>query len=418
VVWIYITFFALIFLSAVFSASETAFTSLSPVQVFRLSSSKNPSKRLAHKLHQQVDLLITTILICNNLVNISATVFSTVIIIETYGESALTVGTAVLTLIIILFGEVVPKQAAISYNEAIASLVAFPLYLLMKVFYPVTWTISRLGDLFVFFLGGRRTREISLESILMMVRAAEQRGLLFVGQDRIVKNVFRSQTITVKSVMTHRTLMFSLNQNLKVGEAISRAMEEGYSRIPLYKSHPEEITGILFLKDLIQKHLKGENQLPLMRLMKPPLFIPESRKVNLAFWDMQAKNQSLAIVLDEYGGVAGLVTREDLLEEIFGEMYDEDEVAHDQFIQKREDGSYLVSGITPLAFLADYFKMPMEAERVTTFGGLLLQLAGKVPVEGDEIPTVFGKAIIQEMGRHRVVSAVLIPITEVTKLSP
>lgn len=409
VIWIYSTFVVLIVLSALFSASETAFTSLSPVQVIKLANSKNPAKRLAARLHAQVDTLITTILISNNLVNISATVVSTVIVLETYGESALTAGTAFVTLVIILFGEVIPKQVAISHNEFFAATVALPLYLIMKVLFPMVWVVSRVSDAFLILFGGRRRRDLSLEGILIMVRAAQQRGLLGVGQDRVVKNLFTSHAVTVRSVMTHRTLMFRLNQKLKVREALPKALEEGYSRIPVYKDHPEEITGVVLLKDLFQQHYQGNADVPLYRLMMEPFFLPESRKVSQAFWDMQARNQSLAIVLDEYGGVSGLVTREDLLEEFFGEMYDEDEVVHEQLIQTLPDGTHLVLGMTPLRVLSEVLKIPDVHDRVTTFGGLLLQLAGHIPTPGEEITTPFGRAVVREVARHRVISAVLIP---------
>ncbi len=416
--WIYLAFCLLLVLSGVFSAAETAFTSLSPVQVIKLSQSKNPTKRLAARLHGQVDVLITTILIANNLVNISATVLSTLIILENFGDNALTAGTAVLTLLIILFGEVIPKQVAISHNEFLVSVMALPIFAFMKLLYPLSWLVSRLGDMFLFIFGGRRRREISLEGILIMIRAAQQRGLLGVEQDRIVKNVFSTQTTTVRSVMTHRTVMFSLSQKLRVEEALPRALEEGYSRIPLYRDHPEEISGVVLLKDLVSHYLKGNRNWPLHRIMKEAYFLPESRKVSQAFWDMQAKNQGLAIVLDEYGGVAGLVTREDLLEEFVGEMYDEDEVIHEQLIKPLADGTYTILGMTPLHVLADFFKVGFSVERVHTFGGLLLQISGRVPVVGEEISTPFGRAVVREMERHRVLSALLIPEGRVANLTP
>lgn len=416
--WLYLAFALLLVLSGIFSASETAFTSLSPVQVIKLSQSKNPAKRLAARLQSQVDVLITTILIGNNLVNISATVLSTLIILENFGENALTVGTALLTLLIILFGEVVPKQVAISYNEFLVGLVAVPIYVFMKILFPLSWLVARLGDFFLFLLGGRRRRELSLEGILMMIRAAQQRGLLGVGQDRIVRNVFSTQTTTVRSVMTHRTLMFSLSQKLRVEQALPQALEEGFSRIPLYRDHTEEISGVVLLKDLASHYLNGNKTWPLYRIMKEAYFIPESRKVSQAFWDMQARNQGLAIVLDEYGGVAGLVTREDLLEEFFGEMYDEDETIHEQFIQPLGDGTYSILGMTPLSALSDQFKIPFTPDRVHTFGGLLLQISGRVPAVGEEISTPFGRAVVREMGRHRVVSALLIPEGVVANLTP
>lgn len=409
VIWIYSTFVVLVLLSGLFSASETAYTSLSPVQVIKLANSKNLAKRLAARLHSQVDALITTILISNNLVNISATVVSTVIVLETYGESALTAGTAFVTLVIILFGEVIPKQVAISHNEFFAATVALPLYLIMKVLFPLVWLVSRVSDTFLILFGGRRRRDLSLEGILIMVRAAQQRGLLGAGQDRVVKNLFTSHAVTVRSVMTHRTLMFRLNQKLKVREALPKALEEGYSRIPVYKDHPEEITGVVLLKDLFQQYHQGNGEAPLHRFMMEPFFLPESRKVSQAFWDMLAKNQSLAIVLDEYGGVSGLVTREDLLEEFFGEMYDEDEVVHEQLIQTLPDGTHQVLGMTPLRVLSEFLKIPYVHERVTTFGGLLLQLAGHIPAPGEEITTPFGRAVVREVARHRVISAILIP---------
>lgn len=411
-------FLALLVLSGMFSAAETAYTSLSSLQVMRMAQGRNPASRLAARLHQRLDLLITTILIGNNLVNIAATVLSTLLVLRVLDASFLTMATAALTLVIILFGEVLPKQVAITNNEALAALTAVPLALLVRALYPISWTVSRLAVLAIRLSGGKRKADVTLEGILMMVRAAEQRGLVGTGQDRIVRNVFRTQSAPVKSVMTHRTQVFALSQGLKVQEAVPLAMKEGFSRIPVYRDNLEIITGVVLLKDLVRHYLAGQLEVPLHRLMKEPIFIPESRKIGQALFDMLNKNYSLAVVLDEYGGLAGIVTREDLLEEVFGEMYDEDEAIPEQLIQPLGSGEVRILGSTPLHLVEEYFQTSLKGERVHTFGGYLIQAAGRVPVEGEWVDTPLGKVQVQAMSRHRVLSAVLIPHERVTKLAP
>ncbi len=403
-----LVFFGLLLvLSAFFSASETAFTSLTPTQVLRFSHSRNPTLRLAARLHDQLDVLITTVLIGNNLVNIGASVLATWITLFYFSEDFLAFGTGLITLLVLIFGEVTPKQVAIARNEPIVIFAAIPLAILMYLFFPFSWLLSRIAEFVVRISGGKRIREITLEGILMMVKAAEQRGMLGIEQKKIVSNVFRIQDVPVKAVMTHRTDVFCMNQNLNAKEALTQAMEEGYSRIPLFKDHPETITGILILRDLISTVLSTEPSLPLHRLMKEPFFVPESRKVRQVMLDFQKTNQNIAIVLDEYGGLAGVVTREDLIEEVFGEIYDEDETVKEQMIQPLENGEALILGLTPIHMVEEFTKLSLGLERVATFSGYLTQLAGKMPLVGDVFNSPMGKITIKEMGRHRVYAAVL-----------
>ncbi len=402
-----ILFVILLILSGVFSATETAFTSLSVVQIQELASEKGKKGQMVKFLSKRPDILLTTILIVNNLVNIAASAIVSNVTIQTFGSQALAVSTGLLTLVILIFAEVTPKQIAIVHNEAIALYMAYPVRLVSWILLPVIKFIGLISSLITHLVGGEK-KKISLDGILYMVSIAERQGVVETYETRMIKNVFRFNDTQVQAIMTHRTEVFSLNKNTSIGEALLLISEKGYSRIPVYNEDVEEIIGIVLVKNLMANFHAGKSNLELKEIMLNPLYISETRKVNELFYTLKNQKLNLAVVMDEYGGLAGIVTMEDITEELFGELYDEHEKHQRDKIILLRDGRYRLMGETTIHQIEDRLGLELPSGKYSqTLAGYLVEYLGSIPVKNQLIKTPFGEFTIESVKRNRINSVIL-----------
>lgn len=394
----------LLFLSAFFSSIETAFTSLSLMQIQDLKTRYKKRGPIVEELYNQPGKLLTTILIANNLANISISVISSAITIQLFGSSLLGLTTAVLTMVILMFGEILPKHIAIKNNEAICINTARIIKILSLLFLPVIKFINGFTALFI--RHGKNTKRdyFTPDSILHMVKHAEHTGKIENYKTKMLQSVLRFSDISVHSIMTHRQEVFSLNENLSVKQALSPVIDSGFSRIPVYNENPEIITGIVLTKNLTCTAAIGNQETILAELLSPPVFIPETWNIHRVFLKLKEEFLNIGIVLDEYGGLSGIVTMEDLVEEIIGELYDEHEELDEAKIQKsRQDGWYDISGDTPIHLLEEIHGTPIDHDRNSeTAGGYVLQQLSALPVTGQRIETKIGIFVIHSMHKKRV----------------
>lgn len=402
-----ILFIILLIFSAVFSATETAFTSLSIVQIQELASGYNKKGRMVKFLSKRPDILLTTILIVNNLVNIAASSLVANMTIRIFGSQALAISTGLLTLIVLIFAEVTPKQIAIVHNEAIALYMAYPVRWVSWILLPVIKFIGLISSLITHFVGGEK-KKLSLDGILYMVSIAERQGVVETYETRMIKNVFRFNDTQVQAIMTHRTEVFSLNKNTSVGEALIQISEKGYSRIPVYNEDVEEIIGIVLVKNLMANFHAGKSNLELKDIMLKPLYISETRKVNELFYTLKNQKLNIAVVMDEYGGLAGIVTMEDITEELFGELYDEHERHERDKITLLRDGRFRLMGETTIHQIEDRLGLDLPTGKYAqTLAGYLVEYLGNIPVKNQIIETPFGTFTIESVRRNRINSVIL-----------
>ncbi len=399
----------LLILSAVFSATETAFTSLSISQIQELGSDYGKKGKMVRSLSKRTDILLTTILIGNNLVNISASAIVSSLTIELFGSYFLAFSTAALTLVILIFAEVTPKQIAIIHNEKIALFMAFPIKWLSWGLLPVIKLIGFISSLMTHMVGGEK-KKLSLDSILHMVSIAERQGVVETYETRMIKNVFRFNDTQVQAIMTHRTEVFSLEKNITIGEALIKISEKGFSRVPVYNEDPEEIIGIVLAKTLMANYHTGKGNLKLRDIMLKPLYISGTRKVNELFYTLKNQKLNIAIIMDEYGGLSGIVTMEDITEELFGELYDEHEQNRRDRISLLRDGSYRLMGETPVHQIEDSLGLEIPyGKNAQTVAGYLVEYLGSIPVKNQEIETPFGIFKVESIKRNRISSVILKP---------
>ena len=399
----------LLFLSAFFSASETAFTSLSFLQIRMLETDKGRTSKMAAAIAKNPELLLTTILIGNNIVNLSASAITTTYAISIWGNAGIGIATGILTFLILLFGEITPKQLAISYNTTVARLTAYPIKFLTIVLFPVVIIIKWISSLITRFFSHKKEKKLSFEGLMHVVDVAEDEGLVDEYETSLVQRVLHFSEATVKSIMTHRTEVFSLSADQTLREAFPQLVASGYSRIPVYQQTPEDVTGILLIRDVLAAVVDGRSDEAVSRFTIQPLFVPETKKVDDLLQEFKRDKIQIAVVLDEYGGLSGIVSLEDIIEQLFGEIYDEHESGAQERIQE-EGGSFLIQADTSMQQIDDELDIEIDrADISSTLAAFLIERLGTIPVAGDTLEVPFGTFTITSMKGKRIEAVRLVP---------
>ena len=376
--------------SAFFSSSETALTSLSPLKVAQIIKEDEKNAKYFYIWMNHPNKMLNTILIGNNVANIFASVLAGDIAMKLSGSSQLALTTAVMTIFILFFGEITPKTFAKHNAESFSKFSIRVLVFFYYLFYPFTYIMNVFVKGLIKLAGGSVDAEkplITEEELEFMINVSKDEGILEDQTKEMMHNIIDFKEITVKEIMVPRTEMVCIEINKSVSDLLDLIEEHEYSRIPAYEGRLDNIVGIIYIKDLIKK-LKEKNieHISLKEILKEAMFIPETKNIYHLFKEFQAKRVHVAIVIDEYGGVAGLVTMEDILEEIVGEIRDEyDEKEEDDLI-KVNDNKYVVDGGMDLDDFCEVLDIEKteDMEEYETVAGLVYDLADSIPEEGDE----------------------------------
>lgn len=403
VTWIQIAgLLVLLVLSGFFSGSETALTSLGKLRAKRIMTDlEGPRHRrfksgLQYWLDNSQDILIS-ILIGNNLVNILASALATVVATKLFmqifqiGNSlAWGSGTAVgvMTFLVLVFGEITPKSYAKDNPESFAAIILPPIIAFTKAIYPLIIFMRGITRLIVHLFGGELPNtktSITEEELKSLVLAGREEGTLEESELQMLHSVFEFDETVVREIMVPRTDIRALNVNASYRDTIDFARETGFSRIPVYDGKIDQIEGILNIKDLIiRENGDVDEGFNLRNIVRAAYFVPEAKKVNQLLTEFRRNQVHMAIVVDEYGGTSGLITMEDILEQIVGEIQDEYDDERDWAL-KIHDGTYLVDARIDLDDLVDRTDVELPDERYDSLGGMLVELMGKIPDEGEEI---------------------------------
>ena len=396
----------LLILSGVFSATETAYTSLSFVQLKTLENRKKRASKLAYKLALQRDMLITTVLVGNNVVNISVSALVTTFAIEFFSNRAVGYATGLLTLLILIFGEITPKQIALTHNMKIAILMAYPMRFLSIMLFPVVWVLRHFSYMITRLFASKAEPHITTEGVMHMVDAAEDEGLVDQYESDLMQRAIHFSETQVRTIMTHRTNVFCLSDTLTLREAFPSIVNSGFSRIPVFHGSAENIVGIALVRDILRAQLKKQMDKPLSSIMRNPIFVPEQMHLDDIFYLFKKDKLQQAIVLDEYGGFSGVVTMEDVAEQLFGELYDEHERRFPDRIVKQEQkpGTFLVMADTPFQQFLDELDLrdDQQRQKTSTVAAYLFDLIGDIPQEGELVQSTFGTFRIISMKGNRM----------------
>lgn len=369
----------LVAISACFSATETAFSSLNRVRLRNKAESGNQRAALALRLAEDYDRLLSTILIGNNVVNITATTVSTVLftrLLPVYGP---TVSTVVLTIVILIFGEISPKSMAKENAEYFAMLSARPLRVLIAVLRPVNFLFTQWKRLLTKLFHKQEDEGITEEELITMVDQAEDEGGLDQHESELIRAAIEFNDLEVEEILTPRVDVVAVEDTSNMDEIAKAFAESGYSRLPVYHEDIDDIVGVIHEKDFHTARYRGREEVKSM--ISPVLYTTGSTKISDLLRILQRKKAHMVIVVDEYGGTEGLVTLEDIVEELVGEIWDEHDEIIEQF-KKQEDGSYLISCSADLSDLFDLFSITGECDANTVSGWVMEQI-GRVPEEGD-----------------------------------
>jgi len=372
-------------LSAFFNAAETALVSLGKVRQRRLKE-RHPSVGVViERLTGNPDRLLSTLLIGNNLANTAASAAGTALAIEITPGHPVLAATVAVTVILLLFAEITPKVLASSFAEPVALVVARPLDFVARLATPLVKVLSLAPRAILWLLGGSRQvggGTIS-EDIKTMAVLGREEGSIGVDEQEIIHGAVEFGALTAGQIMVSRVDLLSLDLDLPREESIDLVIESGHSRIPVYRGSKDHINGVLQARDFLVAWRQGEAREGVEPFVRPPFFIPESMPVNTLFREFRARNERMAVVVDEYGGTAGIVTLEDVLGEIVGEVVGEDRDL--TLLAARRDGSVTVSGQIALDDLNAKAGLALPEEEFQTLSGLLVNQLGRVPYPGEEV---------------------------------
>ena len=388
-----------IVLSAYFSATETAFSSVNRIRLKSQQEKGDEKAGLVLRLLERYDKMLSTILVGNNLVNIMATAMATVIFVRLFGEDRGSgIATAVTTVVLLLFGEITPKSIAARFPERTAMLFAPSLRVAMIVLTPLTALFSLWKRLLSFLVKEGEDRSITEDELLTMVDVAEDEGGIGEQESTLLRNSIDFMDQEAQDILTPRVDIAGVEKGETKQEIAARFAETGYSRLPVYEGDLDHIVGILYQKDFYNKVYDGDGDVA--SIIRPVLFVSEHRDLGSLLREMQQKKMQIAVVLDEFGGTRGIVTMEDILEELVGEIWDEhDEIVNE--IEKVSDTEYLVMGGTNLEKLMDELERTTESDALTV-SGWVLEAAGHIPVKGEKLQIEECLVTVLEMDQRRV----------------
>ncbi len=397
-----------LFLSAFFSSSETALFSISKIKALHIAKDGTKTGRLILHMKEDSHTLLTTILIGNNLVNIGASAIATAIAISTFQSNAVGIATGTMTMLILVFGEIFPKSFANHNNILVARLVIYPLLWLSKFFAPLIYLLNFIPRLHGAVKDSHDT--VTEDELMTMVEVVEEDGEIKEEEKEYITNIFEFDDTSCSEIMTPRADMFVIDVSQDID--IENILETGFSRIPVIEDTIDNVIGILHVKDLFasfQKACTSDSETPLnvKQIMKKPYFIPEPKKLDSLLQDFKQKKNHIAVIVDEHGGVSGLVTLEDVVEEIIGEIIDEtDRMAPD--IVRLKGFKWLVSGKIDIDDLNKEIdiKIP-ESSTYDTFSGFFLEQIGRIPAPGESIIIDKWGITVKDMDGNRIQSFIL-----------
>ncbi len=395
-------------LSGFFSSSETALFSISKIKALHIAKDGSKTGELILKMKEDSHTLLTTILIGNNLVNIGSSAVATSIAIAYFKSNAVGIATGIMTILILIFGEIFPKSYANNNNIRVSRVVIYPIFWFSKLFFPFIYILNFIPRL-------QGVKDISHETVtedelMTMVEVVKEDGEIKEEEQELITNIFEFDDTSCSEIMTPRADMFVIDVSETLN--IKNILKTGFSRIPVIDDSIDNIVGILHVKDLFvsfQKacDLDSVKLMDVKTIMKKPYFIPESKKLDSLLQDFKQKKNHLAVVVDEHGGISGIVSLEDVIEEIFGEIIDEtDKLVPD--IVKLKGNKWLISGKIDIDDLNKEINIKIpESAIYDTFSGFFLEQIGRIPKPGDSIILDEWTITVKEMDGNRIRNFIL-----------
>lgn len=401
--WKIAVLIVLLSFSAFFSASETALTSISKIRIKHMQKEGIKGADIVSRLKENPSRMLGTILVGNNAVNIGASALATALAIELFQNKGVGIATGVMTILILVFSEITPKSLAAHNSEKISLKVAKPLSFIIKILNPIVIVFNYITNGLIKLFGGSITSKqpvITEEELKTIVNVSQEEGILEAEEKRMINNVFDFGDLQIRNIMLPRTDIVALDIDTSYEQFIEIMKDTQFSRYPVYKGRIDNIIGVLYVKDILFLNINKEN-FKLENFIREAHYTYESKKISDAFNDMKKKRIHMLIVLDEYGGTAGIVTIEDLIEQIVGDIVDEYD-DHEIGIQVIKDNEFLVDGGTRIDVVNDEIGLTLESENFDTIGGFILGELDRLPQQGDKIEYNGASIIVEKIDRNRI----------------
>ncbi len=378
----------LLILSGVFSGSETALVAISMARVDALVKDGRRGAGALARLKRDPSRMLTTILIGNNVVNIGASVMATVISTRLFGAAGPGIAVGVLTLVILVFGEITPKSLATRFSERISLFIALPLLGFMRLIYPLVWIFGHFTNWVHRVTGGMADPVVTESELISMLDYGEREGAIEHEEREIIERVFSFNDLLVRDVMTPNDHIFSLDGELTIDVALSEVTRGTFSRIPLYETNAGNLKRVLFLRDLLEAVAAGKTGMQLIDIAHDLMYVPQQQKISELFQHFRESNRQFASVVDEYGTVRGVVTMEDLMEELVGEIYDESDAEPVKMVVISDD-EISVDGIAEIRTVEEFFGIDLPGKPTDAVSFWVLSHVEYIPRER-EVFTIDG----------------------------
>ena len=407
-----ITLIILIILSAFFSSAETAFTTVNKIRIRTFEEEGRPNAALIRKLTDDPQKMLSAILIGNNIVNLTASSLTTIMVtritanlgLASKSATAIGIGTGILTLIILVFGEITPKSIATRSSERICFFYIKPIYWMTVIFTPLIFIVNKISFGFMKLFGMRYTgkeRVMTENELLTIIDVSHEEGVLESEEKEMINNVVDFGDSLAKDIMVPRIDMVSVPSAISYDDLKKTFKRDMYSRLPVYEESKDNVVGIVTLKDFFNYEGTKED-FKLSDLLREPYFTYEYQKTSDLLIQMRENSINISIVLDEYGSTAGIITLEDLIEEIVGEIRDEYDDDEEDPIQKLSTSEYLVDGSTRLDDINEVFGCNIESDDYDSIAGHMINVLEHIPCEGEEITEDYIRFVIDKMDKNRI----------------
>ena len=387
-------------MSAYFSATETAFSSLNKTRLKVLSDNGNKRAALALNLAGDYDKLISTILIGNNIVNIMVASIGTLLFVEIYGDIGATISTVIVTVVVLIFGEITPKSIAKDTPERFALFSAPFIRLWIWALTPLNFFFSKWKKFVSRFFKKDDNAKMSHEELLLFMENVEQDGGIDQNEGELLRNALEFRELTAAEILTHRIELEAVNIN-DSHEEIARAFTRSrFSRLPVYRDSIDQVVGVLHQKDF---YINGKmTEQPIAEIMTEPLFVYQHTKIRDILKMLQHQKSHIAVVVDDFGGTLGIVTMEDILEELVGEIWDEHDEVEEDF-EKLGENTYCVDCSVSLEKFMEFFDVKLESDSVSV-GGWVMEQLNRVPIKGESFTAQELEITVSELSAYRVSS--------------
>ena len=398
-----VIFFILIGLSAFFSSAETALTTVNKIRIRNLAEAGDKSAVTLTKVLEDQGKMLSAILVGNNVVNLTASSMSTTLAMNIWSNKAVGIATGVLTLVILVFGEISPKTISTLYSEKISLKYAKIIYLFMTVMTPVIYAVNVLSSGFLRLVHvdpNRKQEAITEDELRTIVEVSHEEGVIESEEKKIINNVFDFGDSVAKDIMVPRIDMAMVEVGATYDELIDIFREEKYTRMPVYEETTDNVIGIINMKDVLL--IDRNEEFHVRDLLREPLYTYEYKNTAELMVEMRQTSNNMIIVLDEYGATAGMITLEDLLEEIVGEIRDEYDEDEEQELVEVGPGEYVVEGSMKLDDLNDQLDLELESEDYDSIGGLIIGQLDRLPEEGESVVCDGIRLVVDRLDKNRI----------------